>query len=117
MLKEVLKSAVLSAKKSNIAYERKYDEMRATVRGQLRNNPQYELGFGALTGQPEAINFGEVSQFNIQPGDVILVYTDGVEPVLNEITKHLRAGGTLADLEKLCKTRVSSEGTLIAKTI
>jgi len=86
---------------------------RRIIRQQYRNNPKNPLSYGALTGQPEANVFIRSGQETLLPGEVLFVFTDGVEDLVRK--------GDLADivkskrfdqLESLCKAQVRSEGTL-----
>jgi hypothetical protein len=95
-----------------------HPEARARIRSNYRNNPSEPHSFGVLTGQEEAMSYVRTGTQETNPGDYLLVYSDGLEPVIfsGEFSDKLRQGDT-EGLEKLCRKKVRTEGTLVLKRI
>jgi len=90
---------------------------RKIVRGEYRNNPSEEHSFGVLTGEEEAMHYVRTATQEIKPNEYLIVYTDGLEPIIfsGEFADKLRQRD-FRGLEKLCKQKVRTEGTLIYHT-
>jgi len=87
---------------------------RKIIRSEYRNNPQEKNSFGVLTGEESAIEYVRVSTQEIKPGEHLIVYSDGLEQtIFSEKFSEKLIQGDNAGLEKLCKTMVQTEGTLI----
>lgn len=97
-------------------------EARKMQRSQFRNNPKEGNSYGVLTGEKNALYYLKTGTIEVKPEYTLLVYTDGVEPIL--FLKDVGGGdirGEVADfirnrdfcgIERLCKKNVKSEGTL-----
>ncbi len=64
-------------------------EARKNVRSKYRNNLNNIVdgkcvSYGALTGEDEAINFIKEGNINLNNGDIIIVYSDGLTHFLND---------------------------------
>ena len=93
----------------------------------FRNNPTEPCSFGVLTGEETAMHYVRTGIREKQPGDLLAVYSDGLEPVVfnhkgdvsrafaNTLGQGVRQGN-FDSLEVLCKDKVKSEGTLVIKT-
>lgn len=92
----------------------KHPEGRKIIRSLYRNNPSNPLAYGALTGQPEAMHYVRTGQFEVKPGSMALVYTDGLENTIfsGKFADKLRQRD-FRGLKKLCKAGVKGEGTLV----
>ena len=95
-------------------------EGRRIIKSQYRNNPSEKYAYGVLTGEETALQYVKEGTQNINFGDYVLLYTDGVGDIIfkrNEklnkefINKLVR--DDFRGLEKLCKREVSTEGTLV----
>lgn len=64
------------------------DEQRRFVRGKMRNNPSFvdeggfPAGYGVFTGEPGVEAFFRFGRVDLRAGDTVLVFTDGVLPLL-----------------------------------
>ena len=87
---------------------------RKIIREKYRNNPSELHSFGVLTGEPSALNYVQTGQEYFKPGDQVIVYTDGLEKVIEsgKFADELRKGPK-AKLRKICQRNVATEGTLI----
>ncbi|MBI2045503.1 hypothetical protein HYT23_05575 [Candidatus Pacearchaeota archaeon] len=97
-------------------------EGRTLTRKIFRNNPNEPRACGILNGMPEAMYYLRIGVFEKNSEDYLLVYSDGVEEALfsghediSGETVDLLRQGNIAGLEKLCRKRVVSEGTLVIK--
>lgn len=75
---------------------------------------------GILNGMPQALKYVRTGNQEIKPGEYLLVYTDGLEEVI--FRNHKDIQGRVVDflrkkdfknLEKFCRRKVYSEGTLV----
>ncbi len=89
-------------------------EARRIVRRDYRNNPMEENSFGVLTGQQTAMHYVRTSTQEIKPNEFLIVYSDGLEQTIfsNEFAEKLKQRD-IKILEKLCRKKVRTEGTLI----
>ena len=92
----------------------KNPEARIIVRRDYRNNPSEKNSFGVLTGEETAMDYVRTMTQEIKPNEHLIIYTDGLEPVIfsGEFADKLRQKD-VKGLEKLCKQKVRTEGTLI----
>ncbi|MBS3074832.1 hypothetical protein J4429_00075 [Candidatus Pacearchaeota archaeon] len=92
----------------------KFPKGRTIIRSQYRNNPDEPLAYGALTGQTEAMNYVRTGYFELQEGDVPIVFTDGLESVIQspEFAEKIRERD-FKGIKKLCRRKVRTEGTLV----
>lgn len=92
----------------------KNPEARRVVRRDYRNNPSEEHSFGVLTGEETAMDYVRTTTQEIKPNEHLIVYSDGLEPIIfsNEFAEKLKRRD-IAGLERLCKQKVRTEGTLI----
>lgn len=88
-------------------------EGRRIIRSQYRNNPLNPLSYGALTGEPSALDFVKIGRQRLKQGDAVVFYSDGLENAVYS-TKFPELLGDKSKLEKFCKTKVRTEGTLVA---
>ena len=89
-------------------------ESRKIIRTQFRNNPSEEHSFGVLTGENLAMKYVRTAKTLLMKGDVVIVYTDGLEPLFSqkkfsELIKNRNFGG----LKQLSQEIVQSEGSLV----
>lgn len=91
-------------------------EVRAQVRRNYRNNLNEKHSYGVLTGQKDAMGYVRTGTHEIRPNDHLVVYSDGLEPIIfsSEFSDRLKQGN-LDSLEKFCYKHVHSEGTLVLK--
>ncbi|MEN9626360.1 MAG: hypothetical protein RL557_688 [archaeon] len=86
-------------------------ETRFIKRAVFRNRPTIQGSFGELTGEKEAIAYVKTGKTIISPKDIIMVYSDGVEPFLFENPK------IMAQKEQTIKdyfqSKILAEGTII----
>ena len=89
-------------------------EARKIIRKNYRNNPQEEHSFGVLTGEDSAMSYVRTGTQELDYGDSLIVYTDGLEPIIfsGECADKLRQRD-VKGLEQLCKQKVATEGTLV----
>ncbi len=92
----------------------KNPEARRIVRRDYRNNPSEEHSFGVLTGEETAMDYVRTATQEIKPSEYLIVYSDGLEPIIfsDKFAEKLKQGDS-AGLERLCKQKVKTEGTLI----
>lgn len=87
---------------------------RQKVRKVYRNNLDEELSYGALTGEPNALEYVRAGSFELNYGDVPIVFSDGLEDVV--VTKDFRElvrQRDFRELKRLCRSQVKTEGTLV----
>jgi len=99
------------------------EEGRKIIRSYYRNNPEEPLAYGVLTGEENALHYVKTGKKEMNKGYFYCVYSDGVE---SAIFKDNDVNGFFADklrkndmngLEKLCKYKVKSEGTLVVARV
>ena len=97
---------------------------RKVIRKDVRNNSNgglyKKIGFGVLTGEDSAMDFVRTFAVDITVGDIILVYSDGMEEVLfNSSTEGIGdlfpklLSGNSEEIRSYCDLRVKNEGTLV----
>jgi len=98
---------------------------RYITRRSFRNNRAEPRSYGVLTGEPQALGYVRTGTAEKQIGDTLLVYSDGIEPILFDrcgdiadgFADALRAASSGdADwtvVETYCRERVKTEGTLV----
>ncbi len=100
---------------------------RRKRREEYRNNPEKIINgqlasFGALTGEETALPFVKQGQVDLEKGDYVLFYSDGIESTIysEEFREHLSEEG-LENLKNFCKKihRKGNyrEGTLVASLV
>ena len=89
-------------------------EARRIVRRDYRNNPSEKHSFGVLTGEEKAMCYVRTATQEIKPNEHLILYTDGLEPIIfsGEFADKLRKRDWKG-LERLCKKKVRTEGTLV----
>ena len=97
-------------------------EGRTMIRKKFRNNPSEPRSCGILNGMPEAISYAKTGIFERDPWDYVLTYTDGIAAILfnkdgdiNGEIADLISHGNFKVLERLCKSKVSNQGTLVIR--
>jgi len=101
-------------------------EGRRLIRSQYRNKPNEPFAYGALTGEPEALYYVHDGHEEIETGNYILLFTDGIRDLLFPRSEGEREpdsidekyvakilAGDANGLRGLCRKNVSTEGTLI----
>jgi hypothetical protein len=95
---------------------------RKIIRSQYRNNPSEPYSYGVLTGEKEALYYLRKGEEKINPGDYVLVFTDGVREIIfrenaedeiNEKFVEILTKGDFKKLEKFCKKKIQTEGSLV----
>ena len=96
----------------------KNPEAREIIRKYYRNNPSEKNSYGVLTGEDAAMDYVRTGKQEIKPNEHLFVYTDGLEQAIfsNEFGNKLKEKD-MKKLEKLCRQKVETEGTLIYYTI
>jgi serine/threonine protein phosphatase PrpC len=74
-LKEVNKNQSLEVE----AYYPNPDEETLNLLRTFRNNKDAKYSYAALTGEEVAMNFIQQGEFLIEKGDIIFIYTDGLQ--------------------------------------
>ncbi|MBI2451498.1 hypothetical protein HYV50_00295 [Candidatus Pacearchaeota archaeon] len=89
-------------------------EARRIVRRDYRNNPKEEHSFGVLTGEDSAMNYVRTGTQELRGDDILVVYTDGLESTIfsGEFSDLIRRKN-IKGIEKLCKKKVRTEGTIV----
>lgn len=101
-------------------------EARRFIRKEVRNNPNCPYSFGVLTGQKQASDYVRTGSFELKPGELVLVYSDGTEEIMfkkqnkNDGKEELNPDFSekirerdFKGLEKLCRRKIRTEGTLV----
>jgi serine/threonine protein phosphatase PrpC len=101
-------------------------EMREFARRELRNKEVFsgknQVGYGAFTGEEEALNFLHIGKHKVFPGDHIFLYSDGMEPIVysKEFEENLKKY-SFNGLQRFCRMKAEgikmTEGSLIAVQI
>ena len=93
-------------------------EGRRLIRSRYRNNPGNALAYGALTGEQTAEHYIQTGELKLSDGDLIAVYSDGVEDALKypEFEKSIKRRDFKL-MEDICRNSIRSEGTLVARLI
>ncbi len=100
-------------------------EARKIVRRDFVNKKDSPYAYGVLNGDQDATKyFVSKGRIERKGGEIVLTYTDGVEPSLFTgdlfLTTHAQeaiASRQIQKLKKLCKKNVRSEGTLVLTNI
>lgn len=89
-------------------------EGRKIVRAQFRNNIANELAYGALTGESVAMHYVRTGQWEIKPGDIVAVHSDGLNHVLDDgmFIDKIRQKD-IEGIRKVCQKKVKTEGTMV----
>jgi len=87
---------------------------RRIIRRDYRNNSNQPYSFGVLTGERNAMPYIKTGIEEIKPNDFLVLYTDGLEPVLHlgQFSDNLRKKD-FRRLKRLCDKNVQTEGTLV----
>jgi hypothetical protein len=87
---------------------------RRFVRRDCRNNIANKLAYGALTGESVAMHYVRTGQWVIEPGDSIVVHSDGLEHVLKDgkFIDKIRQRD-IEGIRKVCQKNVKTEGTAV----
>lgn len=101
----------------------KNPEWRGEARRKYRNNPG-RTSYGALTGEEEAMRFVKAGTLELESGDMVILYSDGMDPLISseEFKKNLQENG-INNLKEFCikeslkKQEYEREGTLVATRI
>ncbi len=102
--------------------KRKYDvsfelpKGRKTVRREYRNNTKNPLSYGAFTGEESALEFVRIGEIQLEQGDYILFYTDGMPQIIfSEDFNISRCFDNLKEyMESNSGNIKGGEGTLVA---
>ena len=78
-------------KKGKITFKWELAEGRKFVRSEFRNKPEKTIdgkraSFGVLTGEKEAEQFIYTGELRLDKDDLVVFYTDGFEPVLEDFS-------------------------------
>lgn len=100
-------------------------EWRKEIRSKFRNNPKNIIdgrliSYGALTGEDTALEFLKTEKLELEKGDYIFFYSDGMEHIIysEKFRKNLSENG-LSKLENFCRIisyddkKYGFEGTLV----
>lgn len=87
---------------------------RVIIRRHYRNNPTEELAYGALTGESVAMYYVKTGQWELNPEERVVVYTDGLEKIIHgdDFKEQVKQKDTLK-LKKVCQKKVETEGTAV----
>lgn len=87
---------------------------RRIIREYYRNNPLEKHSFGVLTGQSNALRYIRAGSGRLKKGDILVVYTDGLEPIIfSEEFSNILRRKDLNGLKPLCRQKVKTEGSLV----
>jgi len=107
----------------DMGLEWRMPECRRLTRTRFRNNPDDPYSFGVLTGEKSAMEYIRTGEERLDWGDSVFVYTDGVGEVIFGRDGDIDGGfvdalivGSYNRMEKFCKGKVESEGTLASYT-
>ncbi len=89
-------------------------EFRRTIRRDFRNKPDSPNSYGVLTGEREAMTYVHNGRIEVRPREHIAVFSDGLVDIIQsgEFIDMLKQGN-FSGMEKVCKKRVKTEGTLV----
>ncbi len=86
----------------------------------FRNRPGQRYSYGVLTGENTAMKFVKYGSTRLSKGDIVLVYSDGLEGVLfsgnNSLNSRARSLVIKRDFDSLksyCQKNVDAEGTVV----
>lgn len=70
-------------------FDWKKPEDRILIRKEFRNNPKQIVNnkcvsYGAITGERDALDFMHFGELELDSGDLVLVYSDGFEKIVND---------------------------------
>lgn len=89
-------------------------EGRVLVRKHFRNRPSKPNTYGVLTGEKQAMKYVKVGSGNLEPGDILIVYSDDSRPIItSKEFSVLIKKKSLDRLKGLLKEKVNNEGTLV----
>ena len=89
----------------------RFPEGRKIIRSKYRNNPEQPLAYGALTGEENAMKYVCTGEIEIEKGDIVIIYTDGLEDIVQ--SGELSEAIDLGAMKTYCQKNVGSEGTMI----
>lgn len=97
-------------------FDWKNSDSRKFVRKVLRNNPKHDPSYGVLTGEDwgKIKPYLQTGEFEKKLGDKLVVYSDGLNSIIQtgEFSDLIRYND-FSGLQKLCRRKVKSEGTLV----
>src|SRR5690606_14832082 len=80
----------LSKSQTKLVIENRQNLSRYEIRNNIVNNKQHPMSFGVYNGDERVIEFIEYNHFDLLNNDIIIIYSDGCEPAINELsTNHL----------------------------
>ena len=94
----------------------KFPEGRKIIRSLYRNNPSNPLSYGAFTGEKNALYFLRTGKSQLNNGDYVLFYSDGMVPTI--YSKRFNISKHFDDLENYINKNSNKidgrEGTVVA---
>jgi len=91
-----------------------HSEGRFLMRRFFRNKPKQKYSFGVLTGEKEAEEYIRQGEVELNEGDIVLVYSDGLrKPLFSTEGLRLIRERNFSRLEEFCRKQVNNEGTVI----
>lgn len=100
--------------KEKYGAEFRFPEGRRIIRNLYRNNPEEPLAYGALTGEKSAMKYVRTGELEIERGDKIIVFTDGLEDIVNhEDFPDSIELGYFNSMINFCRKNIRKEGTLV----
>ena len=92
----------------------KMPEARKIIRSKYRNNPMEPISYGVLTGERTALDYLKTGTIQTRKGDTLVVFTDGLESVLNSGEFALKIKEKdYESIREICSQKVKTEGSLI----
>lgn len=87
------------------------------IRYEICNHASHPYGYGVLDGNPGAMDFVRTGSIAIMPGDVILLYSDGAERVLDSLPASECAGMPFEKMKRGMEEETKKEQTCDDQTI
>lgn len=104
--------APLEAVRARLDYPK--DEQMRRWRRDMRNHPEQPDTYGTLSGEPSALNYVHGFYYLPEPGDMILLHTDGIAPFTRypQFIEFLRTGPSSEQLEQVINWYLSVDGLI-----
>jgi hypothetical protein len=95
---------------STASRQERFEYQRSRLRNRLdaRDEEGRPCGYGVLNGDPSGEVFWRTGTVRVQPGDVLVAYTDGARHLLEqaefqELARSFACGGAVAEAEAACR--------------
>lgn len=103
---------VFTEKQTVMIQKHKHEYTSKEIRTNICNHINHPCGYGVWNGEPEAMDFVKYGTIKVQPGDIVLLYTDGFE---EEMKGYKISNLCKEPLKGMSKERISQDDKTFIK--